>query len=62
MLILDRRVGQKLILSNIYDADGNRLLDIIITKLPDHRLGIRADKSITIMRDNIVKTTPSNDE
>ncbi|MDF0533675.1 carbon storage regulator [Shewanella sp. A32] len=57
MLILERFRGQTFTLSNIYDADGNELTDVVITYLGDHRIGIQADQSIIILRDDAICST-----
>ena len=50
MLILTRSVNSAIILSNIYDEYGNSLGEIEINIFKDNRIGIKADKSIDIVR------------
>ncbi|MEZ9197026.1 carbon storage regulator [Shewanella sp. 10N.286.54.B9] len=50
MLILTRSVNSAIILSNIYDEHGNSLGEIEINIFKDNRIGVKADKSIDIVR------------
>ncbi len=50
MLILTRSVNSAIILSNIYYEYGNSLGEIEINIFKDNRIGIKADKSIDIVR------------
>ncbi|QYJ80465.1 carbon storage regulator [Shewanella acanthi] len=53
MLIVTRKAGQCVYLSNIYDAEGNRLPDIKVVTLGDDKVGIDADLSVCILRDEL---------
>ncbi|QYX63120.1 carbon storage regulator [Shewanella putrefaciens] len=51
MLIVQRLEYQSIMLQNIYDENGNHLPDIKIIALPGSRIGVHADQSILIVRD-----------
>ncbi|AVV81964.1 carbon storage regulator [Shewanella putrefaciens] len=53
MLIVQRLEFQSIMLQNIYDENGNHLPDIKIIALPNSRIGVHADKSIVIIRDEL---------
>lgn len=56
MLILTRSVNSAIVLNNIYDQDGNCLGEIEINFFKDNRIGIKADKSIDIIRTETLET------
>lgn len=56
MLILTRPVNSAIILSNIYDEQGNSLGEIEINIFKDNRVGVKADKSIDIVRAEALET------
>lgn len=56
MLILTRSVNSAIILSNIYDEYGNSLGQIEINIFKDNRIGVKADKSIDIIRAETLET------
>ncbi|WOT04173.1 carbon storage regulator [Shewanella youngdeokensis] len=58
MLILTRAVNSAIILSNVYDENGNCLEDIEINIFKDNRIGIKADKSIDIVRAETLQAEP----
>ncbi|MFB2669996.1 hypothetical protein ACE02U_14600 [Shewanella xiamenensis] len=53
MLIVQRLEYQSIMLQNIYDENGNHLPDIKIIALPGSRIGVHADQSILILRDEL---------
>ncbi|WP_299791814.1 carbon storage regulator [uncultured Shewanella sp.] len=55
MLILTRKTNTSVIITNIYDKNGNQLKDIEINIYPDNRIGIDADSSIDIYRSEILQ-------
>ncbi|MFT5788078.1 MAG: sRNA-binding carbon storage regulator CsrA [Shewanella sp.] len=50
MLILTRSVNNAIILNNIYDEYGNSLGGIEIHIFKDNRIGVKAKKSIDVVR------------
>ncbi|MDB2387035.1 carbon storage regulator [Shewanella sp.] len=54
MLILTRAANSTIILNNIYDEYGNSLGRIEINFFKENRIGIEADKSIDIVRAEIL--------
>ncbi|MCL1043416.1 carbon storage regulator [Shewanella marisflavi] len=54
MLILTRVEGESLYLDNIYDANGNQLPPIEVINMGKNSIGVHADKSITILRSEIL--------
>ncbi|WP_195742867.1 carbon storage regulator [Shewanella woodyi] len=54
MLILTRKANSSLILTNIYDKDGQPLKDIEVHLYHDNRVGIDAAPSIDIYRSEIL--------
>ncbi|MDO6620174.1 MULTISPECIES: carbon storage regulator [unclassified Shewanella] len=55
MLYLTRLKDESVVLSGVHDAHGNLLDDIEIVILPNDKVGISADKKITILRKELVQ-------
>ncbi|QFU21889.1 carbon storage regulator [Shewanella eurypsychrophilus] len=55
MLILTRKPNSSIIITNIFDENGQQLKDIEINVYSDNRIGIEADGSIDIYRSEILE-------
>jgi sRNA-binding carbon storage regulator CsrA len=54
MLIISRPSGSSFTISNVFDADGKQLHNIKVVILGDDRIGIQADKSVIVLRTEVL--------